>query len=178
MAATEGERTDDSAPKARARRRHHAIASVDALTRRAEDESRATGQSLDECAAVVVEDLEGAAAALNTRVAPLVPGCGVLVAVTGLLLKAEPSRDGVPELFIGLSVLFAVAGFAFLARGLFLYAGRRLIGLTPTVEDIAFAHARLLRKHRSAQRGGTLAAISLTCLIVGVLLGVHIEIGP
>jgi hypothetical protein len=156
--------------------RHQAIASLDCLMRRVEERSRATGQSQDEAAAVVVEDFERAAAALNTRTAPLVPGCGVLIAATGLLLKAEPSSDPLAEFFLGLSVLFAVGGFVFLTRALFVYAGRRSIGLSPTVDDIAFAHDGLVRKYANAHRGGWLAGIGLTCLIIGILFGIHISI--
>src|SRR5262249_7585218 len=72
-------------------RRDSAIVSLGCLMRRVEERSRASGQSLDEAVAVVVEALERAAAALNARTAPLVPGCGVLVAAAGLLVKAEPS---------------------------------------------------------------------------------------
>jgi hypothetical protein len=61
-----------------------AIGSREALIRRAEDISRATGKSQDEAAAVVVDDLESAAAALTTRTAPLVPSIGVLVALSGI----------------------------------------------------------------------------------------------
>jgi len=141
---------------------------------RVEERSRATGQSLDQAAAVVVEDLERAVAALNARTAPLVPACGVLVAVTGLLLKAEPSSDGIAEYFLGLSVLFAVGGFSFLIRALFVYAGRRNVGLSPTADDIAFARDYLVRKQANAHRGGWLAGIGVTCLIIGILVGVHI----
>lgn len=155
-------------------RRHHAIASLDSLMRRAEERSRATGQSVDEAAAVVVEGLERAAA-LNARAAPLVPGCGVLVAVTGVLLKATPSSDGIAEFFAGLSVVFALAGFSFLARGPFVYAGRRVVGLATTAEDIAFAHRRLVRKDARAYRRGLLAGVGLTSLIVGSLVGAHIS---
>lgn len=95
-------------------RRDPAIASLDSLMRQVEDRSRASGQSLDEAAAVVVEDLERAAVALNTRTAPLVPGCGVLVAVIGVLLKAEPSSDRLAEVFLSLAILLAVPGFLFL----------------------------------------------------------------
>jgi hypothetical protein len=144
--------------------------------RRVEEHSRTAGQSLDEASGVVVEDLERATAALNARTAPLVPGCGVLVAVSGVLLKAEPSSDGLPEFFLGLAILLAVAGFAFLARGLFVYAGRRYVGLSATVDDVAFARAGLVRKHANAHRGGWLAGIALACLILGILFGVHIEL--
>jgi hypothetical protein len=146
------------------------------LITRAEEHSDATGQSLDEGAAVVVEDLERAAGALNTRTAPLVPGCGVLVAVSGLAAKAEPSSNPLADAFVSLAVLFAIGGFAFLTRSLFLYAGRRVVGLSPTVDDIEFARARLVRKHTSAHRGGLLAGIGLACLIIGILAGVHITI--
>jgi len=143
--------------------------------RRVEERSRASGQSLDEAVAVVVEDLERAAAALNARTAPLVPGCGVLVAAAGLLVKAEPSSDVIAELFLGLAVLFAIGGFSFLARGLFAYAGRRQVGLSPTVDDVASARDGLVRKHADARRGGWLAGIGLACLILGILFGTHIS---
>jgi hypothetical protein len=156
-------------------RDHHAIASTDSLMRRAGN-AHATGHSPDQAAAVVVEDLERAAAALTARTAPLIPGCGLLVAVTRLLLKAEPSSDAIAELFLGLSILCAVAGFSFLARALVIYAGRRTIGLPPTAGDIAFARDRLVRKHANAHRGGWLAVIALTCLIIGILFSVHITI--
>ncbi len=146
--------------------------------RRVENTSRAAGLSLDEAAAIIVEDLERAATTLNTRVAPLVPGCGFLVAVAGLLFKAEPSSQGLAEVFIGLSVIFAVGGIWFLTNGLVTYAGRRLVGLTPTVDDIAFAHDRLVRKYDSAYRGSWMAGIALTCLMLGILVGVHLQISP
>jgi hypothetical protein len=147
------------------------------LISRAEEQARATGQSQDEAAAVVVNDLEQAANALTTRTAPLVPGCGVLVAISGLAVKAEPTKGNqVSEAFVSLAVLFAVAGFAFLTTALFLYAGRRTIGLSATVDDIGFARERIVRKYTSAHRGGLLAGIGLACLIIGILAGVHIEI--
>ena len=155
----------------------YAVASRDSMVRRAEERARATGQSLDEAAAGVVEDLERAAAALSARTAPLVPACGALVAAAGLLLKAGPSSDGIAEVFLGFAVLFAVLGLSFLARGHFIYAGRRTIGLPPTVDDIAFARDRLVRKQACTHRGGWLAAIALVCLIVGILVGVQITLG-
>jgi hypothetical protein len=157
-------------------RGRHAIASLDSLMHHVEERSRATSQSLDKAAAVVVEDFERAAAALNARVAPLVPGCGLLVAVTGLLLKAEPSPDKIAEFFLGLSVLFAVGGLSFLTRAIFVYAGRRHIGLSPIVDDIAYARDCLIIKHVNAHRGAWLAGIGLTCLIIGILSGIHISL--
>lgn len=125
----------------------------------------------------MVQELEQAATALTTRTAPLVPGTGVLVAISGLAVKAEPTKGNrVAEAFVSLAVLFAIAGFAFLTIALFLYAGRRIVGLSPTVDDIGFARKRLVRKHTSASRGGFLAGIGLVCLIVGILAGVHINI--
>jgi hypothetical protein len=121
----------------------------------------------------VVEDLERAVTALNTRTAPLVPGCGVLVATAGLLLKGEPSSYGVAEFFLGLAILSAIGGFSFLTRALFAYAGRRSVGLAPTIDDVAFAHDGLVRKRANARRGGRLAGIALACLVLGILFGVH-----
>ncbi len=155
---------------------NRAVASVDSLLGRADELSRATGKSRDEAAATVVGDLEQASAALTTRIAPLVPGTGVLVAISGLAVKAEPAKRALTEVFISLAILFAVAGFAFLTRALFLYAGRRTVGLSPTVDDIAFARDRLVRKHTSAHRGGWLAGAGLTFLIIGILAGVHISV--
>jgi hypothetical protein len=155
--------------------RDYPVASRDSMMRRAEECSRVTGQSLDEAVVVVVEDLERAAAELSTRTAPLVPACGVLVAAAGLLLKAEFSDD-VGDIFLGFGVLFAVLGLGFLTRAHFIYAGRRTIGLSPTVGDIAFARDRLVRKHACTYRGGWLAGIGLTCLIMGILVGVRISL--
>jgi hypothetical protein len=155
--------------------RDYSVASRDSMVCRAEECSRVTGQSLDEAVVVVVEDLERAAAELSTRTAPLVPACGVLVAAAGLLLKAEFSDD-VGDIFLGFGVLFAVLGLGFLTRAHFIYAGRRTIGLSPTVGDIAFARDRLVRKHACTYRGGWLAGIGLTCLIMGILVGVRISL--
>lgn len=77
---------------------------------------------------------------------------------------AETTGRVVTDVFVSLAVLFAIAGLAFLTRGLSLYAGRRVVGLPPTVDDISFARDRLVRKHGSARRGGTLAGIGLTLL--------------
>jgi hypothetical protein len=154
----------------------YAVASLDLLIRRADELSRATGKSRDEAAALVMEDLEGAAAALTARTAPLVPGCGVLVAVSGLAVKAEASSAAIAETFTGLAVLFAVLGFTFLTRALFLYAGRRVVGLSPTVDDLEFARDRFVVKQNSANRGGWFAFLGLTCLIIGILAGVRITI--
>jgi hypothetical protein len=146
------------------------------LTARVEGLSRATGKTEDEAAAVVVEELESAANTLTTRTAPLVPGTGVLVAISGLAAKAEPTTRPLVQVFISLSIFFAIGGFTFLTRALFLYAGRRVIGLAPTVDDLEFARDRLVRKHTSAHRGGFLAAIGLMFLIIGILSGVRVTI--
>jgi hypothetical protein len=106
-----------------------------------------------------------------------VPGCGVLVAISAVLVKAEPSSKALAEAFVSLAVLFAVGGLSFLIRAVFLYAGRRIIGLSPTVDDIAFARSRLVRKRVSAYRGALLAGLGLTCLIIGILAGIRISIG-
>jgi hypothetical protein len=160
-------------PERRRASKDYPVASRDSMLRTAEERSRLTGQSLTEAAEMVVEDLERAAAALSTRTAPLVPACGVLVASAGLLLKAGFSAD----VFLGFAVLFAVVGLSFLARAHFIYAGRRTIGLSPTVGDIAFARDRLVRKHPCTYRGGWLAGIGPACLILGILLGVRITLG-
>ena len=113
---------------------------------------------------------------MTTRMAPLVPGTGVLVAICGLAVKAEPSKNTLSETFISLALLLSIGAFAFVARALFLYAGRRTIGVSATVNDIAFARDRLVRKYTSAQRGVVLAVIALASLVFGILVGVHIRI--
>lgn len=157
-------------------RGHYAIASPESRRCRAEECSRTTGQSPDQAATVVVEDLERAGAALTTRTTPLVPSCGMLVAAAGILLKAEPTTDPIAEFFLGLSIVFAIVTLSFLSRALFSYAGRRNVGLAPTVDDIAFARDCLVRKHSSARRGSWLAGFALACLIIGVLVGAQINI--
>jgi hypothetical protein len=156
--------------------RDYAIAPLASLMRRVEDRSRATGQSLDEAAAIVVEDLERAAAALTARTAPLVPACGVLVAAAGLMLKVEPASDPISEIFFSLTILSTVGALWFLIRAHFVYVGRRHVGLSPTVDDIAFTHRRLVRKHADVHYGGWLAGIGLTCLLLGILLGVRFSL--
>lgn len=156
--------------------RGYAIASLPSLMRRVEDRSRATGQSLEEAAAIVVEDLERAAAALTARTAPLVPACGVLVAAAGLMLKVEPASDPISEVFFSLTILSTVGALWFLIRAHFVYVGRRHVGLAPTVDDIAFTHRRLVRKHADVRYGGWLAGIGLTCLLLGILLGVRLSL--
>ncbi|HEY2437928.1 MAG TPA: hypothetical protein VGH93_12160 [Solirubrobacteraceae bacterium] len=153
-----------------------AIGSREALIRRAEDISRATGKSQDEAAAVVVDDLESAAAALTTRTAPLVPSIGVLVALSGITVKAEPTKNGLAEAFVSLALLFAVVGFAFVTTGLFLYAGRRTVGVSPTVDDIGFARDRLVRRFKLSNRGSVVAGMGLLWLIIGILAGIHIRV--
>jgi hypothetical protein len=152
------------------------VASPEALIGRAEGISRTTGKSRDEAAAVVIGDLEAAATALTTRMAPLVPGCGVLVAISGLAVKAEPAKNTLSETFISLALLLAIGAFGFVTRALFLYAGRRTVGLSATVDDIPFARGRLVRKQTNAYRGSVLAAISLASLVFGILVGVHISL--
>ncbi len=126
------------------------IAPVDALIRRVEESAHRSNQSMDEAAKVVVEELERETSALTLRTAPLIPGCGLLVAVSGVMLKSEPTSRPLPEFFLGAAVVLAVAGFTFLARALFSYAGRRVIGLEPTLEDIEFAQRRLVSKLHNA----------------------------
>jgi hypothetical protein len=161
----------------RRRSESQSVASQDALIRRVEETSRATGKSQDEAAAVVVKELEDAGGALTARTAPLVPGTGVLVAISGLLVKAEPAKNTLAETFVSLALLFAIAGFAFVTRALFLYAGRRAVGVAPTLDDVRFARDRLTRKFKAAHRGGVLAGLGLMWLIIGILAGVHIQVG-
>jgi hypothetical protein len=144
--------------------------------RRVEDSARQNDQSVEEAAKVVVEELERETAALTVRTAPLVPGCGLLVAVSGVMLKTEPTSRPESEFFLGAAVVLAVAGFTFLARSLFSYAGRRVIGLQPTVEDIGFAQRRLVSKLRNARRGRILAGIGLAFLLVGIVLGIQLDV--
>jgi hypothetical protein len=152
------------------------VASLDTLLCRVRERSDAKGQSLDEAAEAVVEDLERAVTALNTRTAPLVPGCGVLIAAAGILLKGEPPSYGIAEIFLGLAIVFAVGGFTFLTRALFAYAGRRNVGTSATIDDVAFARDGLVRKLANARRGSLLAGLGLACLILGILFGVHIAL--
>ncbi len=152
------------------------IASVDALMRRVEESARQSGLSVAEAARAVVEELEREAAALTLRTAPLVPGCGLLVAVSGIMLKSEPTSRPASEFFLGCAVVLAVVGFTFLSRALFTYAGRRVIGIEPAVEDIQFAQGRLVGKLRNARRGALFAGIGLACLLIGIVLGIRLDV--
>jgi hypothetical protein len=99
------------------------------------------------------------------------------VPLVGHLRSKAEFSDGVADIFLGFAVLFAVMGLAFITRAHFIYAGRRTIGLSPTVGDIAFARDRLAREHACTYRGGWLAGIGLACLIIGILVGVRITLG-
>lgn len=172
--------TEDQMGERRARRRSrddYGIASLDSMIQRTQELSRGTGQNPDEAATVVVEELEREAVASTARTAPLVPGCGILIAASGFLVKAEPTSRPVSAVFLGLAVVCAIAGFAFLTQALVLYAGRRSIGLPANAADIAFARDRLVRKRRSAHWGRWLAGIGLTFLAIGFLSGVRVSIG-
>lgn len=147
------------------------IASVDSLIRQSEELARSTGKSVDEIAAVVVEDLERAAFTLTARTAPLVPGCGALVAASAIAAKAEHPAHPVAEAFASLAIAFGAVGLWFLTRGVFRYVGRPYVALSPVLNDIAYARAGLVRKQISADRGAVLAGAGLICLILGILTG-------
>lgn len=51
-----------------------------------------------------------------------------------------------------------------------------MIGLPPTVEDIGFAQHRLVRKLHNARRGAILAGIGLAFLVIGIVLGVRLDV--
>jgi hypothetical protein len=144
--------------------------------RRVEETAAQNGHSEAEAARAVVEELERETAALTLRTAPLVPGCGLLVAVSGVMLKSEPTSRTASEFFLGTSVVLAVIGFTFLSRALFSYAGRRVIGLAPVVDDIQYAQCRLVSKLRNARRGATFAGIGLAFLLIGIVLGVQLDV--
>jgi hypothetical protein len=163
-------------PRPRRSKERHMIAPVDALIRRVEESAQRSNQSMDEAAKVVVEELERETSALTLRTAPLIPGCGLLVAVSGVMLKSEPTSRPLSEFFLGAAVVLAVAGFTFLARALFSYAGRRVIGLEPTLEDIEFAQRRLVSKLHNARRGGVLAGVGLILLVIGIVTGVRLDV--
>jgi len=103
--------------------RDYPVASRDSMMRRAEECARVTGQSLNEAAVVVVEDLEACRCGAEHADGPARAACGVLVAAAGLLLKAE-SSDGIADIFLGFAVLFAVVGLSFLTRAHLIYADR------------------------------------------------------
>jgi hypothetical protein len=144
--------------------------------RRVEESAGRSGQSETEAAKEVVEELERETTALTLRNAPLIPGCGLLVAVSGVMLKAEPTSRPLSEFFLGGAVVLAVAGFTFLSRALFSYAGRRVIGLEPTLDDIEFAQRRLVSKLHNARRGGVLAGVGLILLVIGIATGVRLDV--
>jgi hypothetical protein len=91
-------------------------------------------------------------------------------------VKAEPTKNGLAEAFVSLALLFAVVGFAFVTTGLFLYAGRRTVGVSPTVDDIGFARDRLVRRFKLSNRGSVVAGMGLLWLIIGILAGIHIRV--
>jgi len=84
------------------------------------------------------------------------------------LAKADFRSHKVAEGSASLAITFAATGLWFRTRGAFRYAGRSVVGLSPTLDDIALARACLIRKRTSANLGAVLAGAGLTCLLTGV----------
>ena len=139
------------------------IPSVAALIYEIEERQLVLGDSAEQATKAVVEELERAAAAINVRTAPLVPTCGLVVAGAGLLEKfLTPTPPlGLAVVAIGL----AMVGLYFSVVGMFTHAGRRMVGLIPRQEDVAFVRARLIKKEANAQIGSVLIPLGLIVLV-------------
>jgi hypothetical protein len=57
------------------------------------------------------------------------------------------------------------SGSPVLSWGCLTHAGRRMVGLTPTREDVAFVRARLIKKEANAQIGSVLIPLGLIVLV-------------
>jgi hypothetical protein len=120
------------------------IPSVAALITEIEERQRVLGDTAEQATKAVVEELERAAAAINVRTAPLVPTCGLVVTRAGLL---EKFITPTPPLGLAVvTIVLAMGGLYFSVVAMFTHAGRRMVGLTPTKEDVAFVRARLIKK--------------------------------
>jgi hypothetical protein len=140
------------------------IPSVAALIYEIEERQLVLGDSAEQATKAVVEELERAAAAINVRTAPLVPTCGLVVAGAGLLERFTTPTP----LLLGLAVVaigLAMVGLYFSIVGMFTHAGRRMVGLTPRQEDVAYVRARLIKKEANAQIGSVLIPLGLIVLV-------------
>jgi hypothetical protein len=139
------------------------IPSVADLITEIEERQRVLGDTAEQATKAVVEELERAAAAINVRTAPLVPTCGLVVTGAGLL---EKFITPTPPLGLAVvTIVLAMVGLYFSVVGMFTHAGRRMVGLTPTQEDVAFVRARLIKKEANAQIGSVLIPLGLIVLV-------------
>ncbi len=146
-----------------------------ALITEIEERQRVLGEAEEQATRAVVEELERAAAAINVRTAPLVPTCGLVVAGAGLLEKCLTPTP-LLGLLSGLAIGLALVGLYFVVVGMFTHAGRRMVGLAPTQEDVAFARARLIKKEANAQIGSVLIPLGLIVLVVLILGSIQLDI--
>jgi hypothetical protein len=143
-----------------------AIPPLAALIGRIEERRRLLCGLAEQATQAVVEDLEGAAAPIHWRTVSLLPLCGLVIAVTGVLDKFTQ-----PPVLLALSAIFlAMCGLYFSVVTIFTHAGRRAVGLTPTQEDVAFARARLVKKEANGQIGSALTTLALILLIAVILM--------
>jgi hypothetical protein len=148
-----------------------AIPSFAALISEIEERQRLLDDTAEQATQAVVEELERAAAAINVRIAPLVPTCGLVVAGAVALDKFTPTPPALALLAIGLAML----GLYFVAAAMFTHAGRRTVGFTPMQEDIAFARARLVKKEANAQIGSVLILLGLILLVALIINSIEID---
>ena len=151
------------------------IPSVAALIYEIEERQLVLGDSAEQATKAVVEELERAAAAINVRTAPLVPTCGLVVAGAGLLEKFITPTP-LLGLLAGVAIGLAMVGLYFSVVGMFTHAGRRMVGLRPRQEDVAFVRARLIKKEANAQIGSVLIPLGLIVLVWLILDSFQLEI--
>ena len=151
------------------------IPSVAALIGEIEERQRVLGEAAEQATKAVAEELERAAAAINVRTAPLVPTCGLVVAGAGLLEKFITPTPMLVGLAV-VAIVLAMVGLYFSVVSIFTHAGRRMVGMRPTQEDLAFARARLIKKEANAQIGSVLVPLGLIVLVVLILSSFELEI--
>jgi hypothetical protein len=149
-----------------------AIPSLAALVSGIEERQLLLGDTAERATKGVVEELERAAAAINVRIAPLVPTCGLVVAGAGVIDRFATTPPALALSAIGL----AIAGLYFIAVAMFTHAGRRTVGLAPLQEDVAFARARLIKKEASAQIGLVLILLGLVVLVALIINSFELDI--
>jgi hypothetical protein len=138
------------------------------------DERVASGEREEAATLAVVEDFERSAATVNARITPLVPASGIVITGAGILTRESDAVAAVSYLAMSL----ALGGLGFLATALLTHAGRPSVGLAPTRADIAFVHARLIKKEASGRVGSVLTALGFVVLllIISPLIGLAIAV--
>ena len=91
------------------------------------------------------------------------PTCGLVVTGAGLLEKFITPAPPVGLAVV--AIVLAMVGLYFSVVAMFTHVGRRVVGMRPTQEDVAFVRARLIKKEANAQIGSVLVPLGLIVVV-------------